>query len=157
MKLKHIALAALFAGSSMTFAQSSTAPAQGLTPAQTQEIQVVIKNYLLNNPEILVEVSQKLQAKQNQEMQAQASTFIKQNAAQLLNEKIAVAGAQNPNVTVVEFFDYNCGHCIKMSPVLSELMKNNPQVKVVYRELPIFGEKSINASKAALAAGMQGK
>lgn len=157
MKFKHIALTTLFAGSTMAFAQPASMPTQGLTPAQTQEIQAVIKNYLLNNPEILVEVSQKLQAKQNQEMQAQASNFIKQNSAQLLNEKIAVAGSQTPNVTVIEFFDYNCGHCIKMSSVISELMKNNPQVKVIYRELPIFGEKSINASKAALAAGMQGK
>lgn len=157
MKFKHIALAAMFAGSQIAIAQTNQAATPALTPAQTQEIQAVIKNYLLNNPEILIEVSQKLQAKQNQEMQAQASSFIKQNAAQLINEKIAVAGAQNPNVTIVEFFDYNCGHCIKMSPVISELLKNNPQIKVVYRELPIFGEKSINASKAALAAGMQGK
>ncbi|MDQ5884149.1 MAG: DsbA family protein [Pseudomonadota bacterium] len=157
MKFKYIALAAMFAGSQITIAQNTQVAASALTPAQTQEIQAVIKNYLLNNPEILVEVSQKLQAKQNQEMQAQASSFIKQNAVQLLNEKIAVAGAQNPNVTIVEFFDYNCGHCIKMSPVISELMKSNPQLRVIYRELPIFGEKSINASKAALAAGMQGK
>lgn len=157
MKFKHLAIAAMFAGSQIAFAQAPQAQQQSLTALQKKEIELLVREYLLANPKILIEVSQKLQEQQNKEMQSQASNFIKQNASQLLNEKIAVAGAQNPNVTIVEFFDYNCGHCIKMSPVISELMKNNPQVKVVYRELPIFGEKSINASKAALAAGMQGK
>jgi protein-disulfide isomerase len=161
MKLRNIALMTMLAGTSLAFAQApqsaAPAPSASFNAQQTQEIEKVIANYLVSNPEILVKASQALQEKQQKEMQAEATTFIKQNSAQLLNEKISVAGSQNPNVTIVEFFDYSCGHCIKMSSVMTDLMKANPNVRVVYREFPIFGEKSINASKAALAAGLQGK
>lgn len=170
MKLKNVALVAMLASSQFGWAQANqinpaaAAPVAAPAPAaatfsasQQKEIEALVANYLVQNPEILLKASQALQEKQQKEMQAQAASFIKQNSAQLLNEKISVAGSQNPNVTIVEFFDYSCGHCIKMSSVMSELMKSNPNVRVIYREFPIFGEKSINASKAALAAGLQGK
>jgi protein-disulfide isomerase len=163
MKLKNIALTAILASSQLGWAQANQintagAPAQqAFSASQKKEIEELVANYLVQNPEILVKASQALQEKQQKEMQVQANQFIKENSAQLLNEKIAVAGSKNPNVTIVEFFDYSCGHCIKMSSVMSELIKTNPNVRVIYREFPIFGEKSINASKAALAAGLQGK
>ena len=158
MKLRNIALTAMLASSSLLWADGISLQAQAsFTATQKKEIEQLVANYLVQNPEILVKASQALQEKQQKEMQAQASSFIKQNAAQLLNEKISVAGSATPQVTVVEFFDYNCGHCIKMNSVMAELIKNNPNIRVIYREFPIFGEKSINASKAALAAGLQGK
>lgn len=124
---------------------------------QVQNIEKVVHDYLLKNPEVLIEASQALQAKQQQEMQKQATSFIEKNAKDLLNENITVMGSNSPNVTIVEFFDYQCGHCQKMQPVVKELLKNNQNVKVVYREFPIFGKSSVLASQAAIAAGMQGK
>lgn len=153
MKLRSLAMMALLAGANFGYA----ADAQQLSPVQTKEIEQVVRNYLIQNPEILVEVSQALQAKQQQQMQAEASSFIKQNAQALVNEKVTIAGSSNPSVTIVEFFDYSCGHCKQMSPIVKEALKTNPNLKVVYREFPIFGNTSVLAAQAAIAAGMQGK
>lgn len=68
-----------------------------------------------------------------------------------------VVGNPNGKVTIVEFFDYQCGHCVSMAPVMSAIIKANPDVRVVYKELPIRGSNSQFASRAALAAKKQGK
>lgn len=68
-----------------------------------------------------------------------------------------VAGNPKGKVTVVEFFDYQCGHCINMASAIQDLIKQNPDVRVVFKEYPIRGPMSEVASRAALAANMQGK
>jgi protein-disulfide isomerase len=68
-----------------------------------------------------------------------------------------IAGNPKGTVTIVEFFDYRCIHCVNMSNVMSALIHNNSNLRVVFKELPIFGDVSIYAAKAALAAKMQGK
>lgn len=128
-----------------------------MTAEQKKDYEQVIHDYLVQNPEVLLEASQALQAKQQQTMQKDAQSAIAQNAAQLLDEKLAVAGNPKGSVTVVEFFDYQCIHCKKMEPVIAEIIKKNPNVRVVFKEFPIFGKTSEIASKAALAAAMQGK
>ena len=67
------------------------------------------------------------------------------------------AGAANPDVTVIEYFDYNCPFCKELAPDLQALLRNDHGVAVVYKEWPIFGGVSVYAAKAALAAGFQGK
>ncbi|WP_408605470.1 hypothetical protein [Legionella tunisiensis] len=70
-------------------------------------------DYLINNPEVLIEASQALQQKQQQTMQQQAQAAIKDNASQLFSDSMAVAGNPKGSVTLVEFFDYQCIHCKK--------------------------------------------
>ncbi len=149
MKLNKIALLAILA--------AQLGWADNAANVNAQAIEKIVHDYLVKNPEVLIEASQALQAKQQSQMQAQANTFIMQNAKQLVDEKVAVVGAPKANVTMVEFFDYQCGHCSKMYPIIKDLLKTNGDLKVVYREFPIFGNTSAMASKAALAAGMQGK
>lgn len=124
---------------------------------QKKQIEQVIHDYLISNPEVLLEASQALQQKQQQTMQIQAQAAIKDNATQLFNDNLAIVGNPKGNVTLVEFFDYQCIHCKKMAPVISNLIKQNPNLRVVYKEFPIFGKSSDSASRAALAAAMQGK
>jgi protein-disulfide isomerase len=157
MNLKRAAVLtfSLLAGTSAAIADNMPQTAD-FNPNQVQNIEKVVHDYLVRNPEVLIEASQALQAKQQQEMQQQATSFI-ENAKELLNENVTVAGSKAPNVTIVEFFDYQCGHCQKMHPVMQELLKKNQNVKVVYREFPIFGKTSVLASQAAIAAGLQGK
>ncbi|MCC5014125.1 MULTISPECIES: DsbA family protein [unclassified Legionella] len=128
-----------------------------MTDAQKKAIEKVVHDYLVNNPEVLIEASQALQQKQQQTMQQQAQAAIKDNASQLFNDSMAVAGNPKGNVTLVEFFDYQCIHCKKMASVLSDLVKKDNNLRIVYKEFPIFGKSSELASRAALAAGMQGK
>ncbi|WP_423202694.1 DsbA family protein [Legionella nagasakiensis] len=131
--------------------------ADTLTADQKKEIEQLIHDYLVNNPEVLVEASQALQQKQQQSMQEQAKAAISDNADQLFTEHLAVAGNPKGNVTLVEFFDYQCIHCKKMRPVIDELIKKDKNLRVIYKEFPIFGKSSELASQAALAAAMQDK
>lgn len=149
--LKMSALAAAVAASPVIAAETK------MTAEQKKDIENVVHDYLLNNPEILVEVSQVLQKKQQQEMQQQAKSAINENAKLLLEGNIAVAGNPKGNVTLIEFFDYQCIHCKKMKPVITSLIDKHDNLRVVYKEFPIFGAGSEVASRVALAAGMQGK
>lgn len=66
-------------------------------------------------------------------------------------------GNRNGSITLVEFFDYQCSHCVNMAPVIDAVIRANPQLRVVYKEFPILGPLSELASRAALAANKQGK
>jgi len=68
-----------------------------------------------------------------------------------------VAGNPKGKVTIVEFFDYNCSHCVSMAHTLDAIIKSNPNVRVVFKEYPIRGPMSEIAARAALAANKQGK
>lgn len=136
-------------------ADDNTTPS--MSDVQKKEVEKVIHDYLVANPEVLLEASQALQQKQQQNMQQQAQSAIKDNTDQLFQGKMTVVGNPKGNVTIVEFFDYQCIHCKKMSPVIKSLIKKDGDLRVVYKEFPIFGKSSELASKAALAAGMQGK
>lgn len=140
-------------------AQPST-PTNGatFTPAQQQAIGNIVKNYLLDHPELLLQVSAKLREKMQAEQSQQAMDAIAANKAALFaNNTMPSAGNLNGSKLVVEFFDYQCPHCKSMGKVMTNLIMHNPEVKVIYMELPIFGGASELAAKAALAAQMQGK
>ncbi|WED42281.1 DsbA family protein [Legionella cardiaca] len=141
----------------LAIAASPSNTSDTMSAAQKKEIEKVIHDYLVNNPEVLLEASQALQQKQQQAMQQQAQAAIKENANQLFNDSLTVVGNPKGNVTLVEFFDYQCIHCKKMASVISDLIKKNNNLRVVYKEFPIFGKSSDMASRAALAAAMQGK
>jgi protein-disulfide isomerase len=68
-----------------------------------------------------------------------------------------IAGNPKGNITVVEFFDYQCSHCINMAPVIESIIKANPNVRIVFKDFPIRGPLSEYAARAALAANKQGK
>ncbi len=141
----------------VAIASPVTMAAETMSPEQQKQVEKIVHDYLVNNPEVLMEASQALQQKQQQTAQQQAKNAISANAKQLFSETLAIAGNPKGNVTLVEFFDYQCIHCKKMSPVISDLVKKDSSLRIVYKEFPIFGESSEFASKAALAAAMQGK
>ncbi|MCD6055177.1 MAG: dsbA 2 [Gammaproteobacteria bacterium] len=92
------------------------------------------------------------------ESQKEAQKAIEANRAQLVNNAASpVDGNPKGKVTLIEFFDYQCVHCRRLSPNLAELKKQDGELRIVYKEFPIFGETSTFASKAALAAKNQGK
>jgi protein-disulfide isomerase len=131
------------------------APSASLEEKQVVEI---VRNYLTKNPEILVEMTTELDKRQQEEQAAQQEKAISDNADALFrSDKSFSAGNPNGDVTVVEFFDYNCGFCRRAMPEVVKLIDNDDQVKLVLKELPIFGEDSEAAAKGALAAHRQGK
>jgi protein-disulfide isomerase len=131
------------------------APSAGL---DEKTITDVVHNYLTKNPEILVEMTNELDKRQQAEQAEQQQKVISENADAIFRSPLAhVAGNPNGDVTVVEFFDYNCGFCRRALPDVVKLIDNDDKVRVVFKELPIFGEESESAAKAALAAAKQGK
>ncbi len=131
------------------------APGTGL---QERQVIDIVRNYLTENPEILVEMTTELDSRQRDEQTAQQQKAIGENADALFRSPHAFTGG-NPDgdVTVVEFFDYNCGYCKRAMPDLVKLMDSDDKVRVVLKELPIFGGDSDDAAKGALAAMKQGK
>lgn len=138
-------------------ASQMSATQTSFTPGQTKAIENIVRQYLIQNPQVMVEVMQALQQQQQAKMQQQVKLAIKQNAKQLFNDTNSpVAGNPEGTITLVEFFDYQCPHCRRIAPVIDELIKNNPELKVVYKSLAIFpGSTFIN--KASVAAAKQGK
>jgi protein-disulfide isomerase len=75
----------------------------------------------------------------------------------LANPGTELVGARKPDVTIVEYFDYNCPYCKKLVPTLQALRAQDPKIAVLYKEWPILGDISVYAASSALAAGWQGK
>ena len=136
---------------------TASAPAKSFTPAQIKEIQTILHDYLVDQPEVLMEASQRLQQRQQALMQAQAKSAIQKSGAALASGNLTVAGNPKGDVTLVEFFDYQCGHCVSMSPIIHELIKANSNLRVVFKEFPIFGKESEQAARGAIVAAMQVK
>jgi protein-disulfide isomerase len=125
---------------------------------QRDEIGAIVRDYLLKNPEILLEVSRELEKKQQLAEDKQRDAAVVENAAELFHSKSDfVAGNANGDVTMVEFFDYNCGWCKKGLPEVLSLIEGDKNLRIVMKEFPIFGEASEYAARAALASHKQGK
>lgn len=132
-----------------------------VSPAEKAKIETIVREYLIRNPEVLVEAMQVLQRKQYEQAQQtvkQTQKIASSFAKPLFHEaNDPISGNPNGKVTVVEFFDYQCPHCVDMVPTISAIIKANPDLRVVYKEFPIRGPISEFAAKAALAANKQGK
>jgi len=134
------------------------AAGDAFSEAQKAELGALIKDYLVKNPEVMIEVQRVLEAKMEATRQEAAAKAVSENGANLYkNALLPTAGAAKGDVTVVEFFDYNCGFCRKAVDSMSKLMDADKKVKVVMVDFPIFGKDSEAAARVAIAAGKQGK
>jgi protein-disulfide isomerase len=132
------------------------------TPSPTDSSQGAIdqqiSQYLKDHPEEVMAALKQAQANAEKQQQAQAQQSLEQQRDQIFNNPAdPVVGNLNGDVTVVEFFDYRCPYCKRVSDSLMSLLKDDPNVKLVYKEFPILGPDSLTAAKIALAAHRQGK
>jgi protein-disulfide isomerase len=128
------------------------------TPQQKQTIEKIVRDYLIQNPELMMEVSKELEKRQTLLQAAEHKRIISEKKASIFAAKSDfVIGNPSADITVVEFFDYNCGWCKRAVDEMTKLVKADPNVRVVFKELPIFGENSTFAAKAAMASIHQGK
>jgi len=125
---------------------------------QRKEIETIIRDYLIKNPEILKEVIIALEKKEKAQADAAYKTALTQNAKWVFKSpNDFIAGNKNGDITLVEFFDYNCGYCKRAVSELTGLIKKDTKLRVVLKEMPILGPESVYASQAALASKKQGK
>ncbi len=153
---KHNLMTALGLVSAMGLSSVSLA-ADALSPQQKAEVQALIGSYLKENPEVVIEAIQAWRSKQEAAEAAMINESVKELMAETENTHSPVWGNPNGDVTVVEFFDYNCPYCKSVFPSMHALVKKDGNIKVVMKELPVLGENSVYAAKAALAAQKQGK
>jgi protein-disulfide isomerase len=134
------------------------APAGPFSAEQKAAIEKIVKDYLMANPEVIMEVQQALEARMEAQQAEKLKVAIQSNAADIYRRAGApVAGNPKGDVTVVEFFDYNCGYCKRGFGDLAKLLEKDSKVKLVLKELPILNKGSEEAARVALAAKAQGK
>jgi protein-disulfide isomerase len=146
----------------LAFAAFSLAPrasaADALTAAQKEAVERVVHDYILDHPEVLVEAIRGAQAKAKEKKEESARQAITARRGELLSDATApIAGNPQGDVTIVEFFDYRCPYCKQVEPHLAALLKEDPKLRIVYKEFPVLGPESVFASRMALAAHKQGK
>ncbi len=126
--------------------------ANALDDKQKQEIGAFIKEYLLANPEIMLEVQEALQKKQADAQQQQAEVAVTENEKAIFESRYdTVLGNPKGDVTVVEFFDYNCGYCKRALSDMNDILASDKNVRFVLKELPILGPDSLAAHKVSAA------
>lgn len=153
--LKALLLSGLAIGAiAVTNAHAET---KAFSDTQKAEIETIMKDYLMENPEIITEAMMALRVKQETEAQEQAKAKIVEYQNDFKSDTFPFAGNKDGDVVVVEFFDYNCGYCKKALPDVQALIAEDKNVKVVFMDMPILGPTSLTASKWALAAQEQGK
>ena len=146
MKLKTLATALL--GGMLTF---SSVAAEMTKP----EVEKIVREYLISNPEILIEMSNALRAKQEAQQGEADKELLKKHANQLFQQADdPVTGNPKGSLTIVEFVDYNCGYCKRSASLVQDLLKKDNDIRYIYKEFPILSDTSVYASKVALAVHM---
>jgi protein-disulfide isomerase len=138
----------------------STPTTSSFDAAEEDAIREIVRNYLLDNPDVLINSLNTYAAKERAEAEARTIEDAKANLQALLDDKYGFTAGANPaaaTVAVVELFDYHCGYCKRAAGLVQDLTKNDPTVKVVFREFPILRQESDYAAQVALAARAQGK
>jgi protein-disulfide isomerase len=134
---------------SLSILAPGTALAQSFTPQQRSEIEAIIRDYFVKHPEMI------------EELQALAQTeklkrVITENKQMLFHSPRQVTlGNPKGDVTMVEFFDYNCGFCKRALNDMLTLIKDNPDLRVVLKEMPVLSQGSMDAAQVAVAVAMQ--
>jgi len=135
-------------------------PAQAaeFTPAQKKEMGDFIRQYLMENPDVVRDAMQELDRKQQLAEDSARSDSLKAMSSEIFHNKDDLVGG-NPKgkVTMVEFFDYNCGYCKRAFPDVMKMIASDKDLKLVMKEFPILGPGSTYATRAALASRKQGK
>ena len=150
-RLTIAAAAALLMAAQPVTAQEFSAP-------QKSEIERIIRDYLVSHPEVLQEAIAELDKRQTAADLEKAKTAVADNAETLFNSsRHVVLGNPKGDVTLIEFFDYNCGFCKRAMADMLDLLKEDAKLKIILKEFPVLGPGSVEAAKVAVAVRMQDK
>ena len=148
-------LAALALALMLPFA-SAQAQAPAFSEAQKQEFQALIKDYILKNPELIQDALVELDRRQKEGEQQARSKITQDKSGPLYTAKHNVSyGNPNGDVTIVEFFDYNCGYCKRAMPDLQRIVAEDKNLRLITKDFPVLGQPSVEAASVALAAKQQ--
>jgi protein-disulfide isomerase len=129
-----------------------------ILPEQRRAIEEIIHDYLMQNPDVLIEALRGAEDKLSREADAKASKVLSDRRREIFDDPATpVGGNPQGDVTIVEFFDYRCPYCVQVLPALQTLLKEDRNLRFIYKEMPVLGSASVTAAHAALAAHRQGK
>jgi len=155
--IKILGLAAT-AGALFLAAPLSSAHAENaFTAEQQKEIESLVKKYIAENPELILQSVKQYQEDQERKQMQSAQDNLKQYQSFFADKDLPMAGNPDGDVTVVEFFDYNCGYCKKAFEDVQTLVKEDKNLRVVLMDMPILSPSSQKMSEISLAAHKQGK
>jgi protein-disulfide isomerase len=131
--------------------------AQAQSELPRDEVERIVREYLLREPEIIMQAIEELQRRREAEAAVeQRERLAGEEGALYADARDPVLGNPDGDVTLIEFFDYRCGYCRVMAEPMQALLADDPNLRVVMKEFPILGPDSLLASRAALAAHRQG-
>ena len=155
-RVAALCVAALFAV--LLALPTASAQAQSFNDAQRGEIERIVKDYLLSHPELLQDVMNELEKRQAAAEAEKHRASVKEHSVEIFTSPRQVTlGNPQGDVTVVEFFDYNCSYCKRAMSDMLDLIKDDGKLKFVLKEFPVLGEGSIEAAQVAAAVRMQDK
>jgi protein-disulfide isomerase len=143
-----------------TFLALGILPSQADEPLHDltrEEIEVIVREYLAEHPEVVIEAIRAYERQLAEQQAAEAQRALDELAGEIYDDpETPVGGNPDGEIVIVEFFDYRCGYCRRSAPDLFAVAEESGDVKIVYKEFPILGAASTLAAKAALAARNQG-
>lgn len=149
--LKRAFLALLAAGALALPAQAFDLEA--MSEAESAAFGAAVRSYLLENPEVLMEVIGVLEDKQAAAQVADDASLVSVHAEALFDDGYShVAGNPDGDITIVEFVDYRCSYCRRAFPEVAELIEADGNIRLILKEFPILGEDSLTAARFAVSA-----
>jgi protein-disulfide isomerase len=141
----------------LVLAQALAPPPAGAQGLSEPEVERIVRDYLMREPEIILEAIEALQRRQQEAEAERRRGAIARLEAEIFRDPVTpVIGNPDGDVTLVEFMDYRCGFCRRMVPAIQGLLADDPGLRIAMKELPVLGEDSVRAARAALAAHAQG-
>lgn len=138
-------------------ASLATLPQAQAKELSEKEIEKIVEKYILNNGDKIMQAVDNFQRKQRLDQAKEAQQKIKDSKDYLYDEKHPSVGPKDADVTIVEFFDYNCGYCKKAFDDIQKVVQEDKNVRFVFMEMPILGPSSFTAAQYSVAAQKQGK
>lgn len=121
------------------------------------QVEKIVKQYLMDNPDIIIDAINKYNDNQQSMEEKKFQDTLKTTRDELHSGDLPFAGNPKGDVTVVEFFDYNCGYCKRAIDDVTEVLQKDKNVKFIFHDMPILSQSSSMAARYALAAQKQGK
>jgi protein-disulfide isomerase len=149
-------LKTILAAAALSLAVPASAQAPAFTDPQKAAIREVVKDFILKNPEVIQEALIELDRRQKeQERQARLSIITDKKGPLYTAAHNVSFGNPNGDITLVEFFDYNCGFCKRALADLQRMVNEDKNVRVIIKDFPVLGQGSMEAAAVALAAKQQ--
>lgn len=153
-----IPLAAQAQNAASSTPKAPSDPAKSAAPLSREDVRAIVREVIAKEPQLIVESVNRAQMEEQVAQAKKRDDLIKNRKKDLFNDAASpVAGNPKGDVTIVEFYDYNCGYCKMQAAILKKVVEEDGNVRWVFKDKPFLRPESSIAAKASIAAARQGK